>query len=61
MVSGGGTEKVWAADNAVIEIRTAEEFADMGYDGSYKLVADIEVTKPYSGSFRGTFDGDAIL
>ncbi len=30
----------------------------MGYDGSYKLVADIEVTKPYSGSFRGTFDGD---
>lgn len=55
---GGGTEKVWAADNAVIEIRTAEEFADMGYDGSYKLVADIEVTKPYSGSFRGTFDGD---
>lgn len=55
---GGGTEKVWAADNAVIEIRTAEEFADMNYDGNYKLVDNIEVTQPYSGSFRGTFDGD---
>lgn len=31
----------------------------MNYDGNYKLVADdIEVTQPYSKSFRGTFDGD---
>lgn len=55
---GGGTEKVWAADNAVIEISTAEGFANMKSDGNYKLVDKIEVTQPYSKSFRGTFDGD---
>ena len=55
---GGGTEKVWAADNAVIEISTPEGFANMKSDGNYKLVDNIEVTKPYSNLFRGTFDGD---
>ena len=58
MVSGGGTENVWAAENAVIEISTAEGFANMKSDGNYKLVDNIEVTQPYSKSFRGTFDGD---
>ena len=56
---GLSAENAWAADEAVIEISTPEEFANMKYDGNYKLVADdIEVTQPYSKSFRGTFDGD---
>ena len=46
------------ADNNVTEISSAEEFAAMRYDGNYKLTKDIEVTEPYTSSFRGTFDGD---
>lgn len=46
-----------AADN-VTTISSAEDFAAMNYDGKYKLTKDIEVTKPYTSSFRGTFDGD---
>lgn len=45
------------ADN-VTTISSADEFAAMKYDGNYKLTKDIEVTKPYTSSFRGTFDGD---
>lgn len=45
------------ADN-VTTISSAEDFARMKYDGNYKLTKDIEVTTPYTSSFRGTFDGD---
>ncbi len=46
------------AAETVREISSAEEFAKMDYDGNYKLTKDIEVIKPYTSSFRGTFDGD---
>ncbi len=46
------------AADTVTEISSADEFAAMKYDGNYKLKKDIEVTKPYTSSFRGTFDGD---
>ena len=55
---GLSAENVWAADEAVTEISTPEGFANMDPDGNYKLVDNIEVTQPYSKSFRGTFDGD---
>lgn len=42
----------------VTVINTAADFAAMTYNGNYKLGADIEVTKPYSSKFSGTFDGD---
>ena len=48
-----------AADaDTVIKISSAKEFAKMDYNGKYKLTKDIEVTEPYTSSFRGTFDGD---
>lgn len=46
------------AADAVTEISSAEAFAAMDSNGNYKLTKDIEVTKPYTSSFRGTFDGD---
>lgn len=39
-------------------INSADDFAKMTATGNYKLGADIEVTKPYSSTFKGTFDGD---
>lgn len=39
-------------------INSADDFAKMAATGNYKLGADIIVTKPYSSTFKGTFDGD---
>lgn len=48
-----------AADtDNVTTISSAKDFAAMKYNGNYKLKKDIEVTTPYTSSFRGTFDGD---
>ena len=38
-------------------ISSPEAFDAMEADGSYELTADITVTKPYSKTFTGTFDG----
>ena len=46
------------AAETVREISSAEAFAAMPADGSYKLTQDIEVTTPYKSTFNGTFDGD---
>lgn len=54
----GGTENVWAAENAVLKSVLLRDLQNMKSDGNYKLVDNIEVTQPYSKSFRGTFDGD---
>ena len=43
---------------AVETVSTAEEFANMKVNGSYKLTQDIEVKTPYKSAFKGTFDGD---
>ncbi len=45
------------ADTAIV-ITTAEQFAEMNAGGNYKLGANITVTTPYKGQFKGTFDGD---
>ena len=47
---------VSAADPEVVT--TAEQFAAMTADGSYKLGADITISASFSGAFTGTFDGD---
>ena len=39
-------------------ITTAEQFAGMTADGSYKLGADITISASYANAFTGTFDGD---
>ena len=49
---------VRAAETVTEEISSAEAFAAMSANGSYKLTQDIEVTTPYKSTFRGTFDGD---
>ena len=54
----GGAETAWAAEEDVIEISTAAEFAAMDPAGNYKLTNDIVVTTPYKSTFKGTFDGD---
>ena len=46
------------AAETVTEISSAEAFAAMSANGSYKLTQDIEVTTPYKSTFKGTFDGD---
>ncbi len=46
------------AAETVTEISSAEAFAQMDTSGSYKLTQDITITKPYTGKFGGTFDGD---
>ena len=46
------------AAETVTEISSAEAFAAMPANGSYKLTQDIEVTTPYKSTFKGTFDGD---
>ncbi len=51
-----GTDKAWATEPKPVS--SAEEFATMSANGSYKLTADITVTAPYAGEFTGTFDGD---
>ena len=48
---------VWAAGD-VTEIGSAEAFAAMDANGSYKLTNNIEVEAPYNKIFKGTFDGD---
>lgn len=47
-----------AAAGTVQNIGTAEKFAEMQPDGTYRLTADITVTKPYANEFTGTFDGN---
>ena len=49
---------VRAAETVTEEISSAEAFAAMSANGSYKLTQDIEVTTPYKSTFKGTFDGD---
>lgn len=47
-----------ATVRAAETVSSAEAFAAMSANGSYKLTQDIEVTTPYKSTFRGTFDGD---
>ena len=47
-----------ASVRAAETVSSAEAFAAMSANGSYKLTQDIEVTTPYKSTFRGTFDGD---
>lgn len=54
----GGVALALAAAGTVQNIGTAEEFAEMQPDGTYRLTADITVTKPYANEFTGTFDGN---
>ena len=58
MARSGGAVPMLAAAGAVQDIGTAEKFAEMQPDGSYRLTADITVTAPYANEFTGTFDGD---
>ena len=58
MTSSGGAAPMLAAAGAVQDIGTAEKFAEMQPDGSYRLTADITVTAPYANDFSGTFDGN---
>ena len=46
------------ADEAPVEIATAEAFAAMEANGNYKLTADITLTATYTTTFTGTLDGD---
>lgn len=54
----GGAAPMLAAAGAVQDIGTAEKFAEMQPDGSYRLTADITVAAPYANEFTGTFDGN---
>ena len=54
----GGAAPMLAAAGAVQDIGTAEKFAEMQPDGSYRLTADITVKEPYDKDFTGTFDGN---
>lgn len=54
----GGAAPMLAAAGAVQNIGTAEKFAEMQPDGTYRLTADITVTEPYAKDFTGTFDGN---
>lgn len=54
----GGVALALAAAGTVQNIGTAEKFAEMQPDGTYRLTADITVTKPYANEFTGTFDGN---
>lgn len=54
----GGAALALAAAGTVQNIGTAEKFAEMQPDGTYRLTADITVTKPYANEFTGTFDGN---
>lgn len=47
-----------ASVRAAETVSSAEAFAAMSANGSYKLTQDIEVTTPYKSTFKGTFDGD---
>ena len=58
MTSSGGAALALAAAGTVQNIGTAEKFAEMQPDGTYRLTADITVTKPYANEFTGTFDGN---
>lgn len=58
MARSGGAAPMLAAAGAVQNIGTAEKFAEMQPDGTYRLTADITVTEPYANDFSGTFDGD---
>ena len=61
MARSGGAAPMLAAAGAVQDIDTAEKFAEMQPDGSYRLTADIKVTEPYANDFSdfsGTFDGN---
>lgn len=58
MARSGGAAPMLAAAGAVQDIGTAEKFAEMQPDGSYRLTADIKVTEPYANDFSGTFDGN---
>ncbi len=51
--------RAWAA--GTLEIRSAENFANMSADGDYILMDDITIEVPYGSStqrFTGTFDGN---
>ncbi len=48
---------VWA-EPATETVSSAEKFADMDENGSYRLTKDIVVTAPYEKDFSGTFDGN---
>ena len=54
----GGVALALAAAGTVQNIGTAEKFDEMQPDGTYRLTADITVTKPYANEFTGTFDGN---
>lgn len=54
----GGVALALAAAGTVQNIGTAEKFAETQPDGTYRLTADITVTKPYANEFTGTFDGN---
>ena len=54
----GGAAPMLAAAGAVQDIGTAEAFAAMEPDGTYRLTEDITVTAPYAEDFTGTFDGN---
>lgn len=58
MTSSGGAAPMLAAAGTVQNIGTAEKFAEMQPDGTYRLTADITVTEPYAYDFSGTFDGN---
>ena len=58
MARSGGAAPMLAAAGAVQNIGTAEKFAEMQPDGTYRLTADITVTEPYANDFSGTFDGN---
>ena len=58
MARSGGAAPMLAAAGAVQNIGTAEKFAEMQPDGTYRLTADITVTEPYAYDFSGTFDGN---
>lgn len=58
MTRSGGVALALAAAGTVQNIGTAEKFAEMQPDGTYRLTADITVTEPYAKDFTGTFDGN---
>ena len=61
MARSGGAAPMLAAAGTVQNIGTAEKFAEMQPDGTYRLTADITVTAPYANEFTdfsGTFDGN---
>lgn len=47
-----------SAEDGVSPIRTAEEYAAMNPSGSYRLEADLTLTKSYAKTFTGTLDGN---